>query len=296
MNPGVAAIVLNYNGLADTARCLESLARADGRLRPLVVDNGSDDGAADALATHFPEVTLVRSPVNLGFAGGCNLGLETACAQGADYLLLLNNDTVVAQDFLAPLLELAARPGVGVVGPRVFYTDGRVWSDGGLVDRRTGAVRQLGIGRLPGPPVSRSVDFLPGCALLFSRETYQAVGPFDPRFFMFFEDVDWCLRAGRLGLECWLAPASRVWHSVSGTIGRGSPASVYYMTRNRLLLVRKLRQSRAPAYRVLATELPRQLVSSALRGDRSHSAAVARGALDFLRGRFGPAPARGGGG
>ena len=134
MEPSVFIVVLNWNGRADTLTCLRSLqALADKRTRVLVVDNGSTDGSVAAILAAHPEVPVIETGRNLGYAGGNNVGVRHAIAEGADFVLVLNNDTVCAPDMIDRLLQAAAKhPGAGMFCPRIFYMHdpGRVWFDG----------------------------------------------------------------------------------------------------------------------------------------------------------------------
>ena len=170
---------------------------------PYPLDNGSTDGSVPAIRDGFPMVTVLENGENLGYTGGNNVGLRYALAQGADYVLLLNNDTVLAPDFLRLLVEAAeSDANVGIAGPTIYYYDrpALIWSAGGAIDERRGQTRMIGLdapdegqfGTLP-----REVDFVTGCALLVKRPTMERVGLLDERFFTYYEEGEWCVRARR---------------------------------------------------------------------------------------------------
>jgi GT2 family glycosyltransferase len=239
----VAIVVLSWNRKDDTLACLASLA--DVAYQPLhvvVVDNASTDGSAVAVAAAFPAVHLVRLSRNTGFSGGVNAGIAAALEGGAGAVLLLNNDMVAERGFLAPLVAAANRPGVGAACSQILLADGsdRIWYAGATFRPRRGHHgRNIGFGSGPLPP-SRPpylVDIACGGAMLMSREAIEAVGPFDEDLFAYREDMDWSLRARALGLAVVVVPASVVRHEVSAsTGGASSPASLYYDTRNLIVV------------------------------------------------------------
>ena len=298
--PHVAIILLNWNGQADTLACLNSLNGLDySSYSVIVVDNGSTDGSAKAIRAAFPGVTLVESPANLGFVLGNNLGVDMALSQGADYLLLLNNDTVVAPDFLTCLVASAeADPSIGIAGPAIYYFDEprTFWSAGGAIDWQKGSTRMLHIGeedtgQLGSQPYR--VDFVTGCAFLVKARVLRKVGKLDPRFFAYYEEAELCVRAGRAGYGCNVVPGARVWHKISPQAREASPSVQYYMTRNRLLFLRCASAGLGAISRTLILEYGRTLLSWTVRPKwrlkRPLRKAMLRGISDFFSGRFGQA-------
>ncbi len=293
----VAAVVLNWNQEADTADCLASLSGAEGApVRVILVDNGSLPESVDRLEQRFPEARVIRLAENRGFAGGNNVGIERAIREGASHILLLNNDTLVHPGFLQPLLEGLAAPGIGVVGPKIYYHPDttRLWFAGGRVDWRSGRHWHLGAeepdqGQCDLP---LEVDYITACCLLAPTRVFQEIGGLDERYFIYFEEIDWNLRAARHGYRRRFIPASRIWHKVSRAMKTGSPVSDYYFARNRLLFFR----SHAPArhrLRLIALFTARSLrFARTLRaeGRRQNAAAVIRGIRDFYFGRAGRCP------
>ena len=295
--PQVAIIVLNWNGLNDTLDCLESLDQLDYQsYKVLVLDNGSTDGSVEAIRGHFPHVALIENAENLGYAEGNNRGAEYALQAGADYIFVLNNDTVLCQDILTRLVGAAeANPRVGAVGPKIYYhaQPRRIWFAGGTIDWQHGLTVNLGadkddVGQFE---EVRSVDFLAGCALLIKREAWENVGSFDSRFFMYWEEIDWCTRAQRAGYDLLFIPQAKMWHKVSPMDQSSSPRILYYMTRNRLLFLHK---NLSFPHKVIVLAkcswgICRTIVSFFRRGKREQSGALMQGILDFFRGQFGPA-------
>lgn len=298
MMPRVTIIVLNWNGLADTLECLESLAGLDyPSYEVVVVDNGSTDGSVEAVRGRFPQVTLIENGENLGFTGGNNVGLRHALAGGADYALLLNNDTEVAPDFLHCLVEaMEADPLAGIAGPTIYYHErpDLVWSAGGAIDWRRGKTWMVGLntpeaGQLGDLP--RQVDFVTGCALLVKRAVVEQVGMLDERFFAYYEEAEWCVRARRAGFRITHVPQARVWHKIPLDARDTSPSVHYYMTRNRLLFFKATGAGWRAWLHTLLAEYLRTLVSWTLRpkwrGREAQREAMIRALSDAWRGRWG---------
>jgi GT2 family glycosyltransferase len=239
----VAVVVLSYNGLADTVACVESLKRVRwDPLTTLVVDNGSTDGSADAVAERFPDAPLIRCEENLGFAEGNNVGLRAAFEElGADYALLLNNDTLADERLVAALVEEAERhPDAGALSPMIYYTDppDLIWYAGARFDPRRGHNgRHTGYGERDRGQYDavREIARATGAAVLVPRAVVEDVGYLDGDLFLQVEDVEWSLRMREAGYRVLFVPAAKVWHRVSvATGGEHSPATAYYEMRNTL--------------------------------------------------------------
>ena len=296
--PCVAIILVNWNGQTDTLACLSSLSQLQyPNYSVMVIDNGSTDDSVTTIRVAYPQVTVIESGANLGFVGGNNIGLDRARNLGADYALLLNNDTEVAPDFLQLLVEAAeADPQVGIVGPLIYYFDRPdvVWSAGGAIDWAGGSTRMLGLNEEDHgqfDPAPHLVDFVTGCALLIKMPLVEQVGMLDPRFFAYYEETEWCVRATRAGQKILLVPRARIWHKISLTAREASPQVHYYMVRNRLLFLKLARMGPGPWVRTLLLDYARTLLSWTLKPGWRHKTpqrqAMVRAILDFGRGRFG---------
>ena len=294
----VMIIVLNWNGLADTLACLASLARLDYLAHEVVVvDNGSTDDSVATVRATYPRVTLIETGENLGYVGGNNVGLEYARAMEADYALLLNNDTEVAPDFLRLLVEAAeADPAIGIVGPTIYYFDrpNVVWSAGGDIDWRRGRTRMIGLDEVDQGQFGHAVcpvDFVTGCALLIKMAVVEQVGMLDPRFFAYYEEAEWCVRASQAGFKILHVPRAKIWHKISPDAREASPQVHYYMTRNRLLLLKLSKTGVGPWLSALLLDYGRTLVSWTLRPKWRRKSLQRRAMLqaiwDYGRGRFG---------
>lgn len=290
----VAVSVLHWGVKADTLRCLASVAAsapAAGWL--FVLDNGTGALTADEVAAAAPDATLLRAPENLGFAGGHNLVLRHALGAGATHVLLLNNDAVIEPGCLDALLRVAAAPGVGAVGAKVVAADdpGRLWLAWGRVTWRAALVERVGRGAPDGPPFDRvrDVEWVPGCAMLLTREAIETVGALDERFFAYHEDVDWCVSARARGFRILFAPAARVTHRGEGSLASRGPANParYLSARNSVLFARKHGGPFAwlSLAAAIGASLPLEALRAGRRGEGDVVALLWRGYRDGLLGR-----------
>jgi GT2 family glycosyltransferase len=252
-------VVLVYNGLQDTRTCLQSLAAVtDPSVTTVVVDNGSEPELATQLAQEFPWARVLRNPSNEGYAGGNNRGIELALREGAEWVLVMNNDTTVAPDLARVLLDAAAaHPDYGVIGPVIGFMEERdaVMTDGCLFNRPgyPGFFDRLPVPLAPAadagggaPPVVVPVDIVNGCAMMISAAAFRAAGLIDERFFLVHEESDLCLRVRRAGLKCGVLGRMLVWHKGSSSFKRsGKRLQRYYDARNLQLLLRKQRAAHA---------------------------------------------------
>ena len=224
-HPKVFIVVLNWNGKEDTLACLESLRSVSYTCSEvLMVDNASSDGTVESVRSKFPSVKVITNQANLRFAGGNNVGIDYAMQNGADYVVLLNNDTTVDPAFLSELVQTAESDSrIGMAGPKIYYYNEpeRIWFAGGKVEYWKGWVSHIGIrepdnGQYDTP---RDVDYLTGCCMLVKREVIERIGKLDESFFIYGEDADWSLRAARAGYRLLFVPSSVIWHKVSASSG-----------------------------------------------------------------------------
>jgi GT2 family glycosyltransferase len=247
VNPKVFVVVLNWRRAADTIRCVESVLRTSYQpVEIVVVDNASGDGSVARLTEAFPKIAVIENSENLGYAGGNNAGIRYALDRGADYVLLLNNDAVVDRNLVRDLLAAAEGDRrIGIVGPKIYDYDvpTRIWFAGAVIDWETGESPHIGLGEIDRGQYDDvvEVDRLTGCAMLVSRSVLDRVGLFDPDYFLYYEDVDLCVRAARAGYKSVCVRSAKVWHKESSSTGarHGSDLHTYYHTRNRLIFLRK---------------------------------------------------------
>jgi GT2 family glycosyltransferase len=298
--PNVVTVVLTWNGRDDTLACLRSLAGLDWpNHSTIVVDNGSSDGTVAAVEAAHPDVTTIATGRNLGFAAGNNVGLRAALAAGADYVLLLNNDTLVAPETLTKLIEEAERrPDAGALCPLIYYLDppDRIWYAGARFDARRGHNgRHTGYGEVDYGQYDtvREIGRGTGAAMLVRSEVVSQVGLLDDQLYLQVEDVEWSLRMRQAGWRIFFVPAAKVWHRVSvASGGEHAPATAYYEIRNTLAVcdrfapLRGIRATRRRAA-VLAVHM---LHARRGRHPGENMRAVMEGWRDYRDGKLGPRP------
>lgn len=233
----VGIIVLNWNGWPDTLACLASLGQLDyADCSVVVVDNGSTDGSVQHIRQAYPELDLLESGANLGFGGGCNVGIRHALDQGAEYVWLINSDATVAPDALSELVAVAdSDPHLGSVGSVLYEAD-----DPARVQLWGGGRVNLWLGRSVHCLTAGVPDFISGASVLLRAQALREVGLFDQAsFFMYWEDTDLGFRLRRAGWTLAVAPASRVWHRQSASLGLGNPLLDEYAARSCFRFLRR---------------------------------------------------------
>jgi GT2 family glycosyltransferase len=290
-------VILSWNGREDTLGCLKSLAEVRwDRLTPIVVDNGSTDGTAEAVRQAYPDAVVLRSERNTGATGGNNFGMRHALELEADYVLLLNNDTVLDSGMVEALVaEAERRPEAGAVCPLIYYVDppDLIWYAGANFDPRKGYY-----GRMTGYrerdngqyATVREVGAMSTTAVLVPRRVLEEVGLLDDSLFIHIEDLEWSLRIRRAGHRIYCVPSARMWHKISaGSGGEDSPMIAYYAMRNTLAVGTRHAPLRGlPALRRYALTVAAH-VAHARKGEHPlrNLRAVLEGVGDFHRGRLG---------
>jgi GT2 family glycosyltransferase len=298
-DPLVVAVVLNTNRRDDTLACLASLARSTYRnLSILVLDNASTDGSAQAVHAAYPDAKVLVLTENRGYAGNNNVGIAAALEAGAAWVFVLNEDTEVAPDCVARLVAAGeSEPRVAMTGPMVYHFDERdVIQSAGVALGAAWDSQHLGKNESDRGqfPETRPVLALSGCAILVRAEAIRDFGALDERFFYYWEETDWCLRAARHGWTLLHVPRARLWHKGVQRNYRPAPSVTYYNTRNHFLMMSKL-DAPLPAWAAAWFQTARTLTSWSVkprwRHLRAHRDAMWQGTWDFLRGRWGRRPA-----
>jgi GT2 family glycosyltransferase len=249
-------IIVNWNGKRDTLVCLESLLHIrefSSEISIIVVDNGSTDGSVETIKKAYPRATVLETGKNLGFTGGNNFGISFALSHGADFVWLLNNDTVVEKNVLS-FLSVFDDPAVGACGSKIYFAKGHeyhhdryllqerghvIWYAGGLIDWNNIYASHRGVDEVDQGQYDlvEETQFITGCSFVVRSSVIQKVGLLNNRFYLYLEDLDWSLRIQRAGWKTMYAPSSIIWHSNAGSTGRpGNPTHEYYFTRNRLFI------------------------------------------------------------
>lgn len=292
----VAVIVVNWNDTKGSIDCLSSvLASGYEDLLPILVDNWSEIDPTPAVNAAHPTVRVLRVP-NGGYAAACNSGAKWALKHGADFLLLMNNDATLDPEALSRLVEASAERPAAILGPLILRADKPdvVWCAGGRITDRWMTNHHLGEGDSPSEHISPSkVQWTTGCALFVAADTYRRIGALDEAYFLYLEDTDWCLRAGRLGVETWIIPGAVVHHRVSTSVSRVSPTRRrYYAYRNRYRLALRFAPPLvrpliwADIVLTLAKIALRCALSDTYRRDHEYHGRT-WGVLDLMRGRWG---------
>jgi GT2 family glycosyltransferase len=293
--PRIFCVILNTNRRDDTLACLASLnANTFANVKALVLDNASKDGSVEAIRSAYPEAEIIALSQNLGYAGNNNVGIRAALKRDADWVLVLNEDTILDPECLAHLVAVGeSDPSIGIVGPMVYHFDKPdvIQSAGGKLGPHWESVhlsenqREQGEFLLP-----HEVDWISGCGIMVRRGVIENQGVIDERYFYYWEETEWCIRAAKGGWRIVHVPQAKLWHKGVQSDYQPNPQITYYSTRNRLLTLSK---HGAPASMQLVAwvQFARTLASWTIRpkwrGKREHRNAMCKGISDYLRGRWG---------
>jgi hypothetical protein len=296
--PKVLVSIVNFNGDKDTLSCLDSLDKINVqnlKLCVVVVDNASKENFVVEKEYQNFELKIIRSDINLGFAGGQNLGIKWGLENGIDYFTILNNDVILEENFLSELLKtFAEKKDCGIVSPKIYFAKGHefhkdryedkdlgkvIWYAGGRVDwknviafhRRVDEVDKGHFDTL------EKTDFASGCCEMIKKEVFEKVGLFDEKYFLYYEDNDLSQRAKKAGFAIYYQPKAYLWHLNAGsTGGSGSALHDYYITRNRLLF----------GFKFASLKTKFALVKESFKLILIGRPWQKRGAADFYLGRF----------
>lgn len=286
----IAIITVLYNSASVLPDFFRSLDRQTCRGFTLyAVDNASPDDSAEraqelASQVSFP-VEPIRSETNAGIAAGNNLGIRAALADGCQWIVLANNDTVWEPDALEKLLAGAEQHGASLAVPKItIHGQDRIWYAGGRWNRWRGGTRHDRYGKKDSPDddISRRTEYAPSCCMLIRGDLFDRVGMMDERFFLYYDDADFVRRAAEIGTELWYIPQSRVSHKESVSTGGVSPLAQYWLSRNLLLFTGK-HHSRAYVYYVLCVNLLILFTKRAFLFDRRQWTASRNGLRDGMR-------------
>ncbi|OGM25911.1 hypothetical protein A3D00_02245 [Candidatus Woesebacteria bacterium RIFCSPHIGHO2_02_FULL_38_9] len=255
----VSVVILNWNQPDITLECLDSVTKLrvkDYELNLLIVDNGSTDNSVkifEKLKIVNWKLEIISNGKNKGFAGGNNVGIKYALEKGADYILILNNDTIVDLQLVDRFIDTADKyPEVGMLSPKIYFANGYefhknrykkdelgkvIWSAGGKMDWDNVFGKNRGVDEVDKGQFGqeKEVNFTTGACMFLSVKALNEVGIFDEKYFMYFEDADLCMRMKKFGWKILYSPSGLVWHKVAQSSRIGSDLNDYYITRNRLL-------------------------------------------------------------
>lgn len=281
--PSVSIITVNYNQSTVTLELLQSIRKLSyPHIEVIVVDNGSDEDMGPLVAQQFPEVKYIRSEANLGFAGGNNLGIEMA---KGDYLFFVNNDTEIEDGCIEWLTaRFLSSTAIGVVSPKIRYFHHRDTIQYAGFSRispitarnKTFGKNEKDKGQWNIPDVTH---YAHGAAMMVSRKVIEKAGKMPEDYFLYYEEMDWCEQIKRAGFEIWYEPAALIYHKESISVGKASPLKSYYLTRNRILFMRRNANWFAFGFFCfffVFFALPKALLGHWRKGEQTHLEAVRR--------------------
>ena len=286
----LSIITINYNGLKDTCELLETLPIEDSSIEVIVVDNASREDEATAIEKRYPQVTVVRSLQNLGFAGGNNLGIQAAHGK---YLFFINNDTLLrhqTSDIRLLVSRLESDAKIGAVCPKIRFT----WGSNPIqyagytpLSRITLRNRSIGFGAEDKGQydMAHETPYAHGAAILVKREAIDKAGMMPECYFLYYEELDWSLMIRRAGFDIWYEPACTIYHKESQATGQQSPLRTYYITRNRLLFVQRNGQgwSKFLSYvYLIGLVAPKDIFKHLVHGRTNLAKATLRGVSHFI--------------
>ena len=282
----LSIITINYNGLKDTCELIDSIPFND-ELEVIVVDNDSKKDEASVISAKYPQVIVIRSPQNLGFAGGNNLGIKAARGK---YLFFINNDTIFKEVNIQALIDrLESSPKIAVVCPKIRFSWGNhpiQFAGYTPLSKITVRNQAIGFGEEDRGQydTAHPTPYAHGAAMLIKREAIDKVGLMPECYFLYYEELDWSMMFTRAGFEIWYDPACTVYHKESQATGQNSPLRTYYIVRNRLLLVKRnwngVTKYLTYTYLLGAVGL-RDIVKNALTGKWDMLKATTNGLRDF---------------
>ena len=245
--PKVFAITLNWNRKDDTVECVDSLLKLNyPNYEIVVVDNGSTDGTVELLKEKFDnKITIIENKKNLGYADGFNSGIYYAFKKDAEYMLILNNDTKIDPDALIELVKVAENDSkIGFVSGKVYnYNDpNRIQTVGKGTDPIKLVGPHVGAGEIDNGQYDeiKEYEFIDDVFLLVRKEVIEKVGGYDPNFFLYWEETDWCARVRKADFKIFYTPDAKIWHKGSMSSGGGTnPLNTYYMARNKYVFIKR---------------------------------------------------------
>lgn len=295
MKPLVYVIIPNWNGKHYLEECLLSLEKLEySNFKVLVTDNGSTDGSVSWLEKKYPEILIIRNNFNLGFAAACNQGIKKFLEQDADYIFLLNNDTVVSANCLNKLVETFNQSKfkrLGIVGLKINYFDqkDKIWFGGGRFIKWRASGKHLHWQSLGQSLYGiQECDFITGCAMMIKKEVFESVGYFFEPYFLTVEDLDFCWKAKQANYQIAINLDAKIWHKVSASRqGEFSFSNGYYGTRNRLYFAFKRTKNYFGGLVLLFLVIPIRIIQWLLMGRIKMAQGAILGTKDFLFNRLG---------
>ena len=295
----LSIITINFNGLKDTCELIDTLPLEDQSIEVIVVDNASKEDEATVIEQRYPQVNVIRSKENLGFAGGNNLGINAAHGK---YLFFINNDTLMRwrkeegrRMMFQPLIDrLESSPKIGAVCPKIRFS----WGDNPIqfagytpLSHITMRNHAIGCGEADHGQydTAHPTPYAHGAAMMVKREAIEKSGLMPECYFLYYEELDWSMMIRRAGYDIWYDPAVTVFHKESQSTGQQSPLRTYYITRNRLLFAKR-NNSSATRYLSYIYQISlvacRDILRYTLQRRPDLAQATIKGIRDFINSRF----------
>ena len=286
----LSIITINYNGLKDTCELIDTLPLNDETIEVIVVDNASTLDEATKLERRYPQIIVIRSDKNLGFAGGNNLGIQAAHGK---YLFFINNDAILPQPSALSLLitRLESSDQIGMVCPKIRFTWGKQpiqYAGYTPLSKITLRNKSIGFGEQDNGQydIAHPTPYAHGAAMMVKREVIEKVGIIPECYFLYYEEIDWSMTIRRSGYEIWYEPSCTVFHKESQTTGQQSPLKTFYITRNRLLYAQRNIQGGTKyltyVYLIIVVAT-KDIFSHLFRGRFELTSAVIKGITDFIK-------------
>ena len=284
-------ITINYNGYKDTCELIDSITFSDD-MEVIVIDNASKEDETSIISQRYSKVKIIRSERNWGFAGGNNLGIMAAKGK---YIFLVNNDTFFKEFNIQALIDrLESSPTIGIVCPKIRFA----WGNNPIqfagytpLSKITARNQAIGFGEEDKGQYNTpySTPYAHGAAMLIKREAIEKVGLMPECYFLYYEELDWSMMFARVGYEIWYEPACTIYHKESQSTGQASPLRSYYMTRNRLLLVKRnwhgLTKYLSYIF-IIGIVSTRDILINMIKGNKNHVKAIYQALRDFANSKF----------
>ncbi|MDH5379529.1 MAG: glycosyltransferase family 2 protein [Cyclobacteriaceae bacterium] len=279
--PLISIITINYNSSLMTAELIESVEdHSYANFEIIVIDNGSNKEDPTWLKKKYPKIILINSEKNRGFAGGNNLGVSYATGE---YYFFLNNDTLLTKEPIEPILNIIANSQVGIVSPKIKFHNTNLiqYAGNSDVNKLTGRSKRKGYKEVDHGQYDNNypTSSVHGAAMMISRENFNRVGKIPEAYFLYYEELDWCEQIKKMGLEIWYVGKYSVLHKESMSIGKNSPMKTYYMTRSRILFMRRNSTGISKVFGLLFLGLisfPKNILFLLLRKEYSNISAVVK--------------------
>ncbi len=252
----VSIVILNWNGYKNTSECVKASLKVKKKgfgIKIIVVDNNSSDGSGEKIKNEFPEITIIKNEKNLGFSGGNNIGIKNAVENKSEYIFIINNDILLEDKSVIELIKTSVTRKCLLVCPKIYFYPGFefhktrykpselgkvIWYAGGKIDWKNVLPSHIGVDEVDVGQfnIERETEFATGAAMFIHYKLFEKLGLFDQRYFLYYEDLDFSIRAIKVNEKIFYCPKAIAWHKNAGSSFSGSGLQDYYIVRNRLLL------------------------------------------------------------